>query len=345
MENKRDAEIDMIKRFVQYVICPAILLINAFNVAAAGTWPFDTQNQSPLISIYGLPFIGEASAKARGDGDLRLTLDLANNYIPNSNTRESIVLDGESMRLTLSGRYGIGHKAELGIDIPLLISGGGFLDNFIENYHSAFGFRNGGRELAPQNRLLYRYQKDGITCLNVEQSGAGLSDIRLTGGWQIYESGQSNKGNLTLRGSLKLPTGDTDALRGSGSTDLALWIVGNKGYHLSCGQLTLFGAAGALGMTTGKILPDQQLPFVGFGALGLGFSPTDWIDFKIQVNAHTSFFHDSDLKQINAPSAQLTIGGALNFTPKTSLDIGITEDMIVNTSPDVVFHLSLRHAF
>ena len=98
-------------------------------------------------------------------------------------------------------------------------------------------------------------------------------------------------------------------------------------------------------MTTGKILPDQQLPFVGFGALGLDFSPADWIDLKIQVNAHTSFFRDSDLKQINAPSAQLIIGGALNFTPKTSLDIGITEDIIVDTSPDVVFHLSLRHAF
>lgn len=334
----------MMKYFIQYGLCLAILFVNAICLEAAEITPFQTRNQSPLISIYGLPGIGDANVKARSEGALRLTMDLANHYVTVRSARENLILDGESMRLTLSGRYGIGRKVELGMEIPFLIIGGGFLDNFIENYHSTFGFPNGGRELAGKNRLLFRYQKNGVTFLNMEQSGQGLGDASVTGGWQIYQSADAQR-NLVLRCSLKLPTGDTDSLRGSGSTDLALWMTGNLNHDFDLGQLSLFGAAGAMGMTKGKILPDQQNPAVGFGALGLGFSPARWIELKIQTNAHTSFYSDSNLQEVNGASMQLTVGGAFHLSPKTSLDIGVTEDIIVGTSPDVVFHLSLNRSF
>ena len=334
----------MIKNLMSSGLCLTIFLLAVIHVDAVEISPFYTQNQSPLISVYGLPAIGEARVAAESEGTLRLMLDQVSNYVNDSNSDESLVLDGESTRLTISGRYGIGHQVELGIDIPFLIIGGGFLDNFLENYHSAVGFSNGGRERAPQNRLLYRYQKNGITISNMEQSDQGLGDVSLSGAWQIYQSADHRR-NLALRGSLKLPTGDTDSLRGSGSVDLAVWVVGNWGRQFSAGQFKAFGAVGVMGMTESKILEDQQRPIVGFGALGLGFSPAEWIEFKIQTNAHTSFYSDSDLKEVNSPSAQLTIGGALHFTPKTSLDIGVTEDIIVGTSPDVVFHLSLNRSF
>ncbi len=329
---------------MQTLLGTVLFFLCAFNVSAADLSPFYTQNQSPLTAVYGLPFIGEAKVAAGGEGSFRLTLDLSNNYVIDSNAREEIVLDGESLRLTLSCRYGVGRKAELGVDVPFWVAGGGFLDGIIEGYHSTFGFPNGGRELAPKNRLLYRYRKDGVTLLNREQSGQGPGDVSLTGGWQLY-AGADQMRHVSVRASLKLPTGDADALRGSGSADLAVWLVGDIGRQFFLGQLTLFGAAGAMGMTKGRVLPDQQRPWVGFGLLGLGFSPSKWIDFKIQTNAHTSFYSDSDLRELGAPSAQLTMGGAFHFSPKTSLDIGVTEDIVVGASPDVVFHLSLRHSF
>ena len=334
----------MMKNLVRYGLCFVLLLLTVLNTEAIEILPFQTQNQSPLIAIYGLPAIGSAKVAARQEGSLRLTLDQASNYVNGVNANENLVLDGESTRLTISGHYGIGHSLELGIDIPFLIIGGGFLDNFIESYHSAFGFPNGGRELAPKNRLLYRYQKNGLTILNMEQSGQGLGDVSVSGAWQICQSADSQR-NLALRGSLKLPVGDVGSLRGSGSTDLSVWLTGNWGHRFSIGQVTIFGAAGAMGMTKGRVLADQQRPLVGFGALGLGFSPAEWIELKIQTNAHTSFYSDSNLKEINSASAQLTMGGALHVTQKTSLDIGVTEDIVVGTSPDVVFHFSLAHTF
>ena len=334
----------MTQKTVRALLGIAWFFFSAFHAAAANPSPFFTQNQSPVTAVYGLPFIGEAKVAAGGKGQFRLTLDYANSYVRDANAREDIVLDGESLRLTVSGRLGIGRAAEVGIDVPFWMSGGGFLDGVIDRYHSAFGFPGGGRDLAPKNRLMYRYRKDGITLLNREAAGQGPGDLSLNGGWQLHK-GPDRNSHLSVRGALKLPTGDTGALRGSGSTDLAVWLAGDLGHTFSAGQMTLFGAAGAMGMSKGRILPDQQRPLVGFGSLGLAFRPSSWIEFKIQTNAHTSFYSDSDLREINSPSAQLTVGAALHFSPGTSLDIGVTEDIVVDTSPDVVFHLSLGHSF
>jgi hypothetical protein len=48
---------------------------------------------------------------------------------------------------------------------------------------------------------------------------------------------------------------------------------------------------------------------------------------------------------VNAASAQLIIGGTIAFSDKTTLDIGVVEDIIVKTAPDVVFHFALSRRF
>jgi len=98
-------------------------------------------------------------------------------------------------------------------------------------------------------------------------------------------------------------------------------------------------------MSDGKILADQQRNFVEFGTIGIGWSPLSWFGLKIQINGHTSFFKDSDLVELNGNSAQLTIGGTLAVFQQTTIDIGITEDIITKTSPDVVFHIAVQRRF
>jgi hypothetical protein len=319
--------------------CPFSSLLHAAEIT-----PFYTQNQSPLIQNFGLPSIGEASLLGPGKADARFIVDLANNYVEDQNPRESILLDGESTRLSLDARYGIKRDWEIGVVIPYVIQSGGFLDGFIENYHSTFGFPQGGREQAPRNRLLYRYVKDGQERLKVSDSSSGLGDISLNGGWQIW-GGNNQPSAVALRTSLKLPTGSSSELHGSGSWDLSLWMVGSHDWKVTYGHLTLFGAAGLMGMTDGDVLESQQRNRVGFGSLGVGWSPVRWIAFKVQANGHTSFYKDSELRELNHSSVQLTMGGTLAFSDRLSLDLGVTEDVVVKTSPDVVFHLALRGSF
>jgi Protein of unknown function (DUF3187) len=322
----------------------AILFFPLFLPAAEIT-PFYTQNQSPVIQIFGLPSIGEPCLVPARKTDLRLIMDLANNFTENNNQRESIVLDGQSTRITLDARYGISKNFEVGLVVPYIIEGGGFTDGFIDWYHNTFGFAAGGRGHAPKNRLLYQYQKDQQVLLLVDKSSHGIGDIQLMGGFQLYQSAIKPSRAISLRASLKLPTGDSQQLHGSGSTDLSLWMTAGEDFRPGIGHMTLFGAGGIMGMTDGEVLKDQQRNWVGFGVLGLGWSPAHWIAFKIQANGHTSFYKDSGLEELNGNSVQLTIGGTLAFSKNINLDLGVTENLLDNASPDVVFHLALRGSF
>jgi hypothetical protein len=315
------------------------------DLGAVEITPFYTQNQSPLIQIFGLPSIGEPSLVPTRKTDLRLIVDLTNNFIEDENERESIVLDGQSTRISLDARYGISKNFEVGVAIPYITQGGGFTDGFIDWYHNTFGFAEGGRETAPTNRLLYQYQKDRQTRLKVSQSSQGIGDLQIMGGYQLYQSPTKPSRAVSLRASLKLPTGDSRQLHGSGSTDLSLWLTGGENFRPGIGHMSLFGAGGVMGMTEGDVLKGQQRNWVGFGVLGLGWSPARWIAFKIQANGHTSFYKDSGLEELNAGSVQLTIGGTLSFPENINLDLGVTEDPLNRASPDVVFHLALRGSF
>jgi hypothetical protein len=307
--------------------------------------PFNTQNQSPFIQIYGLPSPGDAHLTPPGGKDFKILFDLANNSLDDSAGTERVVVDGETYRTTLVGRYGIAQGMELGVEIPYITHSGGFLDAFIESYHGAFGFPQGDRERAPRGRLLYQYQRNGINRIKVDGFGSGLGDVRLTTALQLHPKLNESPTALALRASLKLPTGETDQLHGSGSTDMALWLTASDDHKLHSGHWTLFGAAGILGMSDGKILADQQRNWVEFGTIGIGWSPLPWFGFKMQLNGHTSFFKDSDLVELNGHSAQLTVGGTFAVFSQTTVDIGVTEDLIIKTAPDVVFHIAVQSRF
>jgi len=315
----------------------------AHPVLSAEITPFNTFNQSPLVQIYGLPSPGRARLLSSGQYEAGVVLDLANDFAHNSTARESILLDGQTLRSTLYLTRGFAGRYEAGLELPIVNQSGGFTDGFIEGWHHFFHLPNGGREDAPKNRLLYRYQKDGVTLLDFTRSGTGPGDLRLTGASQLYRQDGSA---LALRASLKLPTGDSAELLGSGSTDLALWLSADHEYRFeSHGHAAIFGALGALGKTDGDVLRGQQRNFVGFGTLGAGWSPTRLLALKLQFSAHSPFYRESDLVELNAYSVQLVLGGTLAFTEQTSLDLGVSEDVTVNRSPDVVFHLALSSRF
>jgi hypothetical protein len=111
------------------------------------------------------------------------------------------------------------------------------------------------------------------------------------------------------------------------------------------GSLGLFGSVGGMTMTRGDVLSDQQDNLAGFGTLGLGWGPAEWISFKVQLNAHTALYHGSSLDEISKTALMLVGGGALKLPGDYLLDIGVSEDVAVATAPDVAFHLGLSKRF
>ncbi len=322
------------------------LLLAPAKARSVDITPFYTQNQSPVVQIFGLPAAGDAKVVGKGRFGVLLAADLANSYSVSATSREAITLDGESYRFTLGLRYGVSDHFEAGIDIPYVGQGGGFLDSFIIGWHRFFGLPQGGRTEAPKNRLLYDYSRDGQNRLLVDNSDFNIGDIRLYGAFQLYNDGKENPRAVALRASVKVPSGSSRKLHGSGSTDGALWLTASDDYKLPSwlGHFTLFGAVGGMGMTSGDILRDQQRNVAGFFSFGFGWGPASWIALKAQVSGHTPFYQ-SELRELGKDTLQLIVGGTLGFTPTTSLDIGVSEDVIRSTSPDVAFHLALKQLF
>lgn len=246
--------------------------------------PFYTFNQSPLVQIYGLPAAESATVQPVGKALGLLTLDVANSSYDWETAQEKLVLDAESERMTLALRYGVARGVELGVDVPVVAYSGGIFDGFIEEWHRFFGLPQGNRTDTPDDRLLFDYEKNGQERLRMDNSTVRLGDVRVSGGWQLYHDGGVNPNALALRASLKLPTGSSSRLTGSGSTDLALWLSGSSDYPLSWGHATVFGALGGMAMTDGQVLKDQRENLVGFGSLGAGWSPMEKFALKIELS-------------------------------------------------------------
>lgn len=309
--------------------------------------PFYTFNQNPLVQIYGLPAAENAVVQPAGRAWGLMAFDVANSDVGEESARERLLLDGESDRITLALRYGVAQDLELGFDLPLVAYNGGIFDGFIEKWHRFFGLPQGNRLTSPDDRLLFLYERDGEERLKMDDDTFRMGDVRLTGAWQLYHDRSANPRALALRASVKLPTGSSSRLTGSGSTDVALWLTGSDDYGLpgKWGHATLFGALGGMGLTDGEVLEGQQENLVGFGTLGGGWSPRDFIAFKVQFSGHTAFYKESDLSELTSPAVQLLFGGTYAFTPSTTLDIALSEDIIVGASPDVALHLGLGYRF
>lgn len=322
-----------------------LFLLTASAVPARGIdiVPFYTRNQSPLVQVFGLPAAEEGGLTPKGDTDARLVLDIANVFTGDANEREVVRLDGEVYRLTLALRYGLADRLELGLDLPYVWHQGGSFDGFIDGFHRTFDMPDGGRESWKTDYLRYVAVREGETELYLEEDASGLGDVLLSAGWSL--SGGETARPVALRAALKLPTGEADKLTGSESTDFSVRLTGTDAATLAPWNLTWYWGAGALWMSQGDVLADRQRDVVGFGTLGIGWAPLSWGALKLQFDGHTPFYRDSDLTQLDSSSVQVILGLSAELPGKVLFDFGVTEDLVVNTSPDAVFHFALRRRF
>lgn len=307
--------------------------------------PLYTTNMSPVIQIYGLPAAEAGDLTPAGERSLRVVAEVASHYTKKSRGNESLLFDGETSRAIVSMRYGLSERWEAGIDVPMVSHDGGVLDSFIEGWHDFFGMPQGGRDEAHRDQLQFSYQRNDSVDLDYSGSNGGVGDLSLFASYQLLAAEPNARRSVALRSGIKLPTGNSSRLRSSGAVDAHVRVTASDAETLGEWNTTLFASGGVLWLGKGDILEDQQRRWVGFGSIGIGWMPLSWIDFKLQLDGHTSFYNNSELTQINSSSLQLGIGGSLHFSERVSLDLAVIEDVIVASAPDVVFHSALNWRF
>ena len=300
--------------------------------------PLYSNNQSPLIQIYGLPSLGEARVLAQDESNLALHLQISNNFTGAQTASEYLILDGETHRLTLAWRQGLADGREWGFELPYLWHTGGFLDAYIERFHDSSNLPQGGRTDFPRNQVNYHYTRRGANLINVTHPVNGPGDLRLLGAKQLGTPETSGYATA-LRASLKLPTGKESELLGSGSTDLAVWLSAATRRPLD--QWNMYGGGGIMYMTEGSVLPLQQRNHVAFATFGISRMFFPHLVISGQLDAQTSFYDDTSFRQLNSYPIQGLVGARWELAPRRFLEFSFSEDLIVDTSSDVVFTLSL----
>ena len=300
--------------------------------------PLYSFNQSPLIQIYGLPALGESRVLEQDESDLALRLQISNNFTGARSASEYLILDGETHRLTLTWRQGLADGREWGFELPYLTHNGGFLDSSIERFHETFRLPQNGRRDIARNQINYRYTRNGADLIRVTRPVSGTGDLRLLGARQI-ENHETAGVATALRASLKLPTGKDSELLGSGSTDLALWLSVATTRPLD--QWNMYGGGGVMHMTEGRVLPLQQRNHVAFATFGISRMIVPHLIISGQLDAQTPFYDYTHFRQLNSYPMQGLMGARWELAPRKFLEFSMSEDLVVDTSSDVVFGLSL----
>ena len=299
--------------------------------AQAGDF-FPVFNQGSLARNAALPALGSPRVLAAGKQAWYGAADLSSEYYLDGNARESILEDGETARYSLTWAQGFGNGYEASIQLPLLNQSGGFMDHSIEQWHKLFGLPNGGREFAPRNGYSFRYVRDGVTLLDVHDSGTRLGDVQLGGGWQWTPG-------TAVRAMLKLPTGDKNQLSGGGAGG-ALWLD----YALPfAARSTLSGYVSGGASASGRSGPLSALQnqVLGFGGAGLGWQAFSRVQLVGQLYLHSPLYKDTEISGLKKAGGQLLLGLNWRVGNETLFKLAFQEDVLTNSSPDFSLHFGL----
>ena len=218
-------------RLVVYRVVFAALLVSlSFPpalVGAEGFGPFPVRNfQAFQQLVLSLP--GDRAAVVKpGTIDVRLELaETASIY--NDNTPPiNVTVKFETLRSGLFLRYGATDKLELGLEVPVLYRYQGFMNGAITATERATTGESPARAAFRNSNFLFNVNRNGQTIMNGGPGAMGLGDTTLMSKYQLLIEGASMPA-VSLRGAVKLPTGDQSAFFGSGSPDFGLGLAAEK---------------------------------------------------------------------------------------------------------------------
>jgi Protein of unknown function (DUF3187) len=291
---------------------------------------FAFRDQNPLLRGFYLPLPSDTRLDTAAS--LSATLLISNTLNVESNSRESLLVDGESDALDLTYENALAQRWRYRFSVPIIHDSGGFLDSAIDTWHELFGFNRGNRPFYPKRQIDYFYSGRGMIDLNHSQTSFG--DLAADVGWYAVDDVRRT---LSIWGGLKAPTGSVAKLTSDGAWDGALWA--HTAMRWPKWQLAAeLGVAQPFGDEIFAGMAHRSSAFARFAAtrvLGSAWS------LRAQLDGQTGHVAGSDLRFLG-PSLQLTVGAVRRLSGRWRIQMGFAEDVATNTAPDITFFLGIH---
>jgi hypothetical protein len=306
------------------------LALAAFATPAAADEPLRVRDQNPLIRGIYLPLPAPTGAVAEG-WQVTTGVQWTNTVNIDVAPDEQLFVDAESVELDLGVTRSAG-EWRLRAGLPLVWRGAGTLDGFIDSWHDLFGLPDGNRPQVPRNQYDVRYSRAGRGTV-VVADGTAIGDLHLEAGRVLAAS---ERGELVGWVGAELPTGSESKSTGNGGVDVSGWFSG----RVALGdRVDLSGQAGIV--APGGDGPVPAADVAGFGTLALGWRFGDAFTAIVQLDAHSSLADDTSLEFLEE-AIVLTLGGRIRMQSGAAFEAGVSEDVLVDHSPDVVFRFGWR---
>lgn len=316
-------------------------------ILAAGGLPTDANGEgalgdtdlSPLTVVFGFPDSTEgATTLPDGQYGLLFTLASASHNVEATGAGERLAFDGETSRLAMAWRYGVGDRLELGSEVSYLWHHSGNLDSLIDEWHDFFGLPDGPRDRRERDQLDFSYLDDQGNSIDRQRNAHGLGDVRLNVAWQLPGHTDHSR---ALRFSVKLPTGDAGRLLGSGGTDISLGLAGQLAAVRNSSRLSGHYRADVIRLGRPEFLTGRSNPVVGQVAGGLSYR-IGTVDLKAQARVRSAPY-ESAIRSLGGVSVYLAFGAEFRMPRGYALALSVGEDVRPDTAPDVTFQVALRY--
>lgn len=300
---------------------------------------FSMRNHAPFSAIIGVP-----ARWPDGTGhSTEISWNSASHAMLEVDGNERLMLDGETQTLTFRMQRNFSSRVQLGFSLPWLQHSGGYLDSFIDGWHDLFGLPEGIRPLTADDDLLYVYENDGATILELDERKSGFGDLQIGMGIDFGaiggEQSTSYLGRIPWRMTLnvELPTGDADELTGNGNTDIAAGVGFRSPGASSLGWWLDMGLVWPGNVDIDGLDSSGQV-FYYDGAVS--WRALQSLDVLLQLAGHTALYQ-ADVTMLGEPALQLGVGAMWHVSDKYALRFGFFEDLRAESAPDFAIELAI----
>ena len=314
------------------VFCSLLIFVPVVPYCDEIDGPFSVTNENPFIALYGLPRHRGAGVLEENVAESRIGFNVNSNYEQDLNGfGDSMMIDGETEVWDFTYLRGLGNGWEAGVSVPLLKHSGGYLDRAIVRWHDWFGMPQGGRDLAQNDQLNYTISVDRADQFSLTKRERGIGDV-------VVFAGKALSANMTLRSELKLPTGKSERLMGSGGTDVNLSLDYQRrlAEHWNWG-----GSLSLVYLADNEIGLMNQDVLVAISSY-LVYKVKPRLALKIQWDLNTRAYKKVDLEPMNNFGAVLSFGGTFKLSDRDRLDLIFMENLPNGeAAPDFGFKMEL----
>ncbi|CAA0078705.1 Uncharacterised protein [BD1-7 clade bacterium] len=316
---------------VIYCTTPSLVVLTLLGSHPAAAY-LPVRNQSPLTLPAGIPAMSDAYRVPANQQRYAVRTTASNNWYVKGTPGDDPYLDGETLTTEARFEFGFDQWALI-LDVPYLYHNGGFLDGFIEEYHSWFGLPNGSRDEFPKNRLDFRYNGRDSAELNKDTNGFG--DLRVSGAYTLAQSATSAH---LVTAQLKLNTGNSNDWLGSGGLSFGGYLT----HHWNYWRMSTDLQYGLLWQQRSNLLPNQTQQLIGFLSLAFDFRLWGQWYAVAQYDGNTPTWTHS--KQPPLRDAHMGTLGVRWQNKTWRVHGAVLEDLKVGSAPDVGFQLGFTYA-